>query len=319
MDRPAIDPEISIFVERIAGGWAEHPPFESLSVEEARRVAELIRLPWRADGPTMARTVDILVPTATGPLRARLYDPGVPTPAPALIYLHGGGFIMFSIDTHDRLMREYAAAGGFLVLGVDYPLSPEARYPAALDQIVEFVDWLGSGGGAALGVEPARLAIGGDSAGGNLSVATALRLRDRGTPDRLRGLLLNYGAFGIDCSDESEARFGGPGAVLQRAEMDHYYAMYLGEDGRSKTDPYAAPIIADLDALPPVFFTIPECDLLAEQSYEMAARMANAGVDVTSATYPGATHSFLEAMSIAEIARRAIRDGAAWLKRVLQD
>ena len=319
MDRPAIDPEVSIFVERIAAGWAEHPPFETLSIEEARRVAELIRLPWRADGPKMARTVDFVVPTTTGPLRARLYDPGVPTPAPALIYLHGGGFIMFSIDTHDRLMREYAAAGSFLVLGVDYPLSPEARFPAALDQIVELVDWLGSSDGAQLGVDSSRLAIGGDSAGGNLSVAAALRLRDCGTPDRLRGLLLNYGAFGLNCSDEAEARFGGPGAVLQRAEMDHYYAMYLGEGGRSKPGPYAAPIGADLDALPPVFLAIPECDLLAEQSHEMAARLANAGVEVTSVTYSGATHSFLEAMSVAEIARRAIADGGAWLKRILQD
>jgi acetyl esterase len=100
--------------------------------------------------------------------------------------------------------------------------------------------------------------------------------------------------------------------------MDHYYAMYLG-DGRSAPGPYAVPIHADLDALPPVFLAIPECDLLAEQSYEMAARLANAGVAVTSVTYPGATHSFLEAMSVAEIARRAIADGAAWVKRILQD
>jgi acetyl esterase len=317
MERPEIDPEIAIFVDQVSAAWAQHPPFTSLPIEEARRVAEQVRAPWRAEGPQMARTSDHGIPTSTGPLHARLYNPGLSLPAPALIYLHGGGFILFSIDTHDRLMREYAAAGRFLVLGVDYPLSPEARYPAALDQIVELVEWLHSGGGATLGIDPHRLAIGGDSAGGNLSVATALRLRDRGKANALRGLLLNYGAFGTDCSDEAEARFGGPGAVLQRAEMNHYYEAYLGEEGIAEPEPYAAPLLAELSGLPPAFLAIPQCDLLAEQSFEMAARMKEAGVDVTSVVYPGATHSFLEAMSVARVARRAIADGANWVKAVL--
>jgi acetyl esterase len=317
MNRARLDPEISIFVERMSRAWAKHPPFMTLPIEEARRIAEEVRAPWRADGPAMARTTEHLVPTSRGPLRVRLYDPGLQGSAPALIYLHGGGFILFSIDTHDRLMREYAAAGDFLVLGVDYPLSPEARYPAALNQIVELVDWLYAGGAETLGIDRHSLAIGGDSAGGNLSVATALRLRDAGTPNRLKGLLLNYGAFAAECSDEAEARFGGPHAVLQRAEMNHYYESYLGTDSVGRPDPYAAPLRADLKGLPPAFLAIPECDLLAEQSYEMADRMREAGVDVTAVTYRGATHSFLEAMSVAQVARRAIEDGAKWVTSIL--
>lgn len=317
MKRPELDPEISTFVEQMARAWAEHPPFMTLPIEEARRVAEEVRAPWRANGPQMARIFEHLVPTSGGSLRVRLYDPGLSDPAPTLIYLHGGGFILFSIDTHDRLMREYALAGNFLVLGVDYPLSPEVRYPTALNQIVELVDWLYAEGGETLGIDPDRLAIGGDSAGGNLSVAAALRLRDRGTPDRLKGLLLNYGAFTTECSDEAEAKFGGSDAVLQRAEMDHYYKSYLGAEGLAQPDPYAAPLLADLTGLPPAFLAIPECDLLAEQSYAMADRMELAGVDVTSVIYRGATHSFLEAMSVAQVARRAIEDGASWVKSVL--
>ena len=316
---PRLDPEISVFVERLSAAWAEHPPFSTLPIAEARRVAEQVRAPWRQSGPVMARTSEHVVPTSTGGLRVRLYDPGVAAPAPLLIYLHGGGFILFSIDTHDRLMREYAAAGEFAVLGVDYPLSPEARYPVALDQIVELVGWLERHGEQQLGIDPRRLAIGGDSAGANLSVATALRLRDRGSGGRLKGLLLNYGAFGIGCSDEAEARFGGEGAVLQRAEMDHYFTSYLGADLLAEPEPYATPLLADLKGLPPAFLAIPECDLLAEQSYEMTRRLEQAGVDVTSVVYPGATHSFLEAMSVAEIARRAIRDGAEWTAKLLKD
>ncbi|HEV8408652.1 MAG TPA: alpha/beta hydrolase fold domain-containing protein [Sphingomicrobium sp.] len=317
MNRPEIDPEISIFVEELAKGWAKHPPFMSLPIEEARRIAEQVRAPWRANGPQMARISEHLVPTSGGGLRIRAYDPGLEAPAPALIYLHGGGFILFSIDTHDRLMREYAVAGNFLVLGVDYPLSPEAPYPTALNQIVELIDWLSDGGGQSLGVNSERLAIGGDSAGGNLSVAAALRLRDRGTPDRLKGLLLNYGAFGLECSDEAQARFGGPDAVLDRAEMNHYYESYLGAEGLERPEPYAAPLTANLVGLPPAFLAIPECDLLSEQSYAMAERMREAGVDVKFVVYRGATHSFLEAMSVAKVARRAIEDGAKWVSDVL--
>lgn len=317
MDRPELDPEIAVFVDRVSRAWAQHPPFMSLPIAEARRVAEQVRAPWRADGPKMAQTSEHDIPTSGGKLRIRTYDPGVQALAPALIYLHGGGFILFSIDTHDRLMREYAAAGQFCVIGVDYPLSPEARYPAALDQIVDLVDWLHDGGAEMLGINGQRLAIGGDSAGGNLSVATALRLRDRGTPDRLKGLLLNYGAFGPECSDEAEARFGGPGAVLERAEIDHYYQSYLGADGVARLECYAAPLLADLQGLPPAFLAIPECDLLSEQSYAMEARMRDAGVDVSSVVYAGATHSFLEAMSVAEVARRAISDGARWVAEIL--
>jgi len=317
MTRPELDPEISIFVDELAKAWAKHPPFMTLPIEEARRVAEQVRAPWRESGPEMARITEHRVPTSGGPLRVRLYDPGLASPAPALIYLHGGGFILFSIDTHDRLMREYAEAGNFLVLGVDYPLSPEAPYPAALNQIVELIDWLHGSGGEMLGIDRERLGIGGDSAGGNLSLAAALRLRDRGTPEALKCLLLNYGAFGLECSDEAEARFGGPNAVLDRAEMNHYYLSYLGPDGLERPEPYAAPLTANLAGLPPAFLAIPECDLLSEQSYAMAERMREAGVEVTSVVYAGATHSFLEAMSVARVARRAIGDGAKWVSEIL--
>ncbi|HXV00474.1 MAG TPA: alpha/beta hydrolase fold domain-containing protein [Caulobacteraceae bacterium] len=313
MNSHPLDPEIAAFVEEMKRDWARHPPFMSLPLAQARSVAETVRARWRAGGPAMRRTVDLAAPTASGPLPIRLYDPGGPAPGPALIYLHGGGFTLFSIQTHDRLMREYAAAGNFRVIGVEYPLSPEAPYPAALDQLVSLVLWLDDGEAATIGVDASRLALGGDSAGANLALAASLRLRDEGARFRPTALLLNYGAYDFACSDEAEALYGGPGAVLDRAEMDYYFANYLGGRG-ADDDPYARPVLADLADLPPAFLVIPECDILAEQSLAMAARMRAAGVAVAAKVYPGATHSFLEAMSVAQVARDAIQDSAEWLR-----
>jgi acetyl esterase len=313
MSAPALDPEIAAFVAEMRRGWASHPSFMSLPVAEARSLAEKVRAKWRLGGPSMRQTLDLTVPTPTGALPIRLYDPGAPAPGPALIYLHGGGFTLFSIDTHDRLMREYAAAGRFRVIGVEYPLSPEAPYPKALDQLVALGEWLDNGAAAHLGVDRTRIALGGDSAGGNLAMAMALRLRDEGARLRPVALLLNYGAYDTRCSDEAEARLGGDSAVLNRAEMEYYHANYLGDDP-DRDDPYARPILADLEGLPPAFLVIPECDVLSEQSQAMAARMTAAGLSVKSKVYPGATHSFLEAMSVAKVAREAIADGANWLR-----
>jgi acetyl esterase len=314
MDRPVLDPEIAAFIVQMQQAWASHPPFDTLSPPEARAVAELVRAPWRQGGPEMARTTEHRVETRSGPLRIRVYDPGLVQPAPALVYMHGGGFVLFSIDTHDRLMREYAAAAEVIVIGVDYPLSPEHRYPAALNQIVDLLAWLNEAGAETLGADLNRIALSGDSAGANLALAAALVLRDAGHGDRIKALLLNYGAFGERPSDAAEAQFGGPGAVLNREEMDFYFGAYVGAEGHAIDDPYARPIIADLANLPPTLLIIPECDVLTEQSHTMEARMREAGVSVSSIVYRGATHSFLEAMSVAALARRAIADGAAFVR-----
>lgn len=312
-----IDPEIRLFLDEMSARWAAHPPLASLDYPGQRAVCEAVRSRWAEGGPAMARTVERVFDPGAGSLRIRVYLPeGAREPAPALVYLHGGGFTLFSIDTHDRLMREYAAAGGFAVVGVDYPLSPEHKYPVALDRIEALMLWLREHGDE-LGIDGSRLAMGGDSAGANLSFATALRLRNRGEGGLVRAILSNYGYFSNVISDEAEARFGGPTSNLDRAEALAYYANYLTDMARECADALVCPLLADMTGMPPAFLVIPQCDLLTEQSLAMVARLRAAGVATVDMIYPGATHSFLEAMSVAAIAREAIVDGARFVAQAL--
>lgn len=313
-----IDPEIRFFLDEMSARWAAHPPLASLDYPGQRAVCEAVRARWAEGGPAMTRTVERVFDPGAGVLRIRVYLPdGAREPAPALVYLHGGGFTLFSIDTHDRLMREYAAAGGFAVVGVDYPLSPEHKYPVALDRIEALMLWLRDHGDE-LGVDGGRLAMGGDSAGANLSFATALRLRDRGEGRLVRAILSNYGYFSNIISDEAEATFGGPTSNLDRDEALAYYANYLTDMARECDDPLVCPLLADMTGMPPVFMVIPQCDLLTEQSQAMAVRLRAAGVATSDKLYPGATHSFLEAMSVAVVAREAIADGARFVAQALE-
>ena len=209
-----LDPEIRAFVKAMGAAWAGHPGLDTATPAEARRIAEIVRAPWARGGPAMAEVSEHHVPAGTGPVRVRCYDPGGEGPKPGLVYLHGGGWTIFSLDTHDRLMRELAARAGVTVVGVDYAMSPEAKYPVALDQVCAVLRHLAAHG-AELGIDPSRLAVGGDSAGGNLSVAACLKLRDSGSGALVSAMALLYGVFDRRSSPEAVERFGGV-AGLQR-------------------------------------------------------------------------------------------------------
>jgi acetyl esterase len=219
---------------------------------------------------------------------------------------------MFSLDTHDRVMREYAARAGMIVVGVDYALSPEAKYPVALEQVAAVARFL-AGHGDEWGVDPQRIAIGGDSAGANLAIATSLRLRDEDAGQLIRAMVLNYGVFDRLSSDDARERLGGPGNMLTSDEMEGFWRNYLRDD-READDPLVSPLRAELHGLPRTLLVVPQFDLLTEQSVRLAGLMIAAGVPVTLNMYDGAVHSFLEAVSIAPIADRAFADTAAWLR-----
>jgi acetyl esterase len=309
-----LDPDVRQFIRTVGAGFASFPGFEQAPPSQQRKWAEEVRAPWTQGGPAMRKTWNLDVPTRHGNVRVRIHKPAAGV-QPVLVYLHGGGWTVFSIDTHDRVMREYAARSGCAVLGVDYALSPERKFPTPLEQVGDVIDWVGQRG-VEFEIDARKLAIGGDSAGGNLSIAACLRLRDAGKPRVISGMLLNYGAFSTETSADACARYGGPEYMLTCREMAQYWRNYQRTEADA-SDPLMCPLLARLEGLPPAFLTIPECDILAEQSLEMAQRLRQAGVQTTSVVYPGASHSFLEAISISSLSARALAEGSAWLARTL--
>ena len=300
-----IDPDIRRFVREVNADYARLIKGDE-TIPERRTIAEQVRAPWRSGGPIMARTQEIAV--GKRGVRLRIHRPTEAERLPVLVYIHGGGWTSFSLDTHDRLMREYAARSGGAVIGVDYSLSPEVRFPVALEEIAEVVQWLCQEG-PEHGLDPARVVIGGDSAGANLALAALMRARDEGLVPAV-GLLLNYGAFD-ETPRDSHGRFDGPEYMLTAEEMDWFWRNYRGDE--RSPDPLATPLHGDFAGLPPAFMCIAGCDILLDENLVVAERLAEAGSAVDARVYEGATHSFLEAMSISPLANRAIDDAAAWL------
>ena len=309
--RAELDPDIAVFVRdstaasrKLAGGLP-------VSAERRREIAELVRKQWTDGGPAMLSSEEVAV--GKNALRARVHVPRSGG-KDVLIYLHGGGWAMFSIDTHDRLMREYAHRAGVTVVGLDYSLSPEHRFPRALDDVDELHDWLDDERQRTGRFDGKRF-IGGDSAGANLALTSSLRRRDLSLP-LPDGLLLNYAAVDTATRD-SHGRFDGEPYMLGVAEMADFWRAYLGAEDTG--DPYARPLLADLTGLPPVHLCIAECDILLDENRELRDRLKEAGCEVSSKIYRGATHSFLEAVQISSLADRAIEDAAAWLRKRLAD
>lgn len=310
-----LDPEIKRFIDDVIARGRELTAGRELSWPQRREICELTRAPWTRGGPVIAETRNVTAETSAGPVRLRIYDPAPGHGKPTLVFMHGGGWSLFSLDTHDRVMRELAHRGGMAVVGVDYALSPEARYPIALNQVVAVIHWLHEQS-RTLGLDGERIAIGGDSAGGNLSMGAVLRLRDAGHGDLVKAVLNIYGGSTPDCSPAARQRYGTEQDMLTATEVDTFWDNYIGHL-HDRRDPYAAPALATLQGLPPVFLVIAECDILAEQNLLLAGRLLEAGVQVQAKVYPGAPHSFIEAVAVSRLAREAIDDGVAFLRTAL--
>jgi acetyl esterase len=311
---PRLDPQMAAFNAMMERRAAAQPPITlTFPFDGPRALTEALNLPLAEGGPVMAESGDRWLPARGRRIQCRLHRPaGATGPLPVLVYLHGGGWVWNSIDTHDRLMREYAAAAGCAVLGPDYALSPEAVFPQALEECAGVLRWVAARG-AEWGLDPSRIILGGDSAGGNLAAGVALMLRDRGeTPPGLRGLLLNYGVFDSRLDTPSHEEFA-TGHGLTRERMAFYWSVYAPREA-DRAHPYAAPLRADLRGLPPCLLHVAELDVLASENRAMAERLRAAGVPVELALFPGTVHGFLRALGHVAKADEAVRQAAAWMR-----
>ena len=276
-----------------------HPPIVDVSPPEARDIRRAHVQPSATDVHEV-RDVD------AGGVPARLYRPSGEEGLGLLVYFHGGGWVVGDLDTHDATARALAAESGHAVLTVHYRLAPEHPFPAAYDDALAVMRWAAEHA-PELGCDPAKLAIGGDSAGGNLSAAVAPL-----APVPLRFQLLVYPVTDLRCNTSSYDEHS-EGPYLTRASMEWYIGHYLcGAEG-SADDPRVSPILADdtfLARSPPTYVITVETDVLRDEGEAYAARLEAAGVPTTLRRYEGMFHGFFALPEQIDVGREAVADAA---------
>ena len=272
------------------------------------------RAHWNEGGPSMERSVDGSVQGPLGEVPIRVHYPIAEAPGdlpPALVFIHGGGYIVGDLDTHDRIMRTLAARTGAVVIGVDYRLSPESVFPGALDECVAVVDYVRAHG-RDLGIEDSRIGIAGDSAGAQLSLGTALVLRDRDEDTSwLCALLLFYGQFGLTDS-ASRRLFGGEWDGMSQEDLAYYNETYLG-DPALVNDPRFDCLRADLSQrIPPCYIAAADLDPLLDDSIVLADILAHHGIPVRLDVFEGVLHAFLHFSSALDEAVDALEHSSTF-------
>jgi acetyl esterase len=311
--QPVVDPQMQAILARIAEvtrGWPDYP---ALPPEAARAQFRRLHARWNTPRPPMRRTLELEVPLAWGSLAARYYEP-VDECLGLVLYLHGGGWMLGDLDTHDRAARMLALASNACVLSLAYRLAPEHPFPAPLEDVLGAVDWLSG----ELGVHgtPKRLALAGDSAGANLALAALLELRARGGPTPV-GAALFYGVYDQDWESASQRAFGDGRFGLTTERMRWYAGQYLGGRTDLARDPRVSPVRGELRGLPPLFVAAAGLDPLLDDSLALARRLEEAGTPCELRIYEGVAHGFMQMSSDLDAARRAFDDAGAALGRML--
>jgi acetyl esterase len=309
VDGQTLHPELQVLLharERMGGR-----SLAELTPERARR---LTRAEARAAAgrPTQVGAVrDLEIPGPAGPLPARHYAP-VETggPHPLLVYLHGGGFVLGDLDVHDEPCRVLCRHSGVHVLSVDYRLAPECPFPAAIDDAMAAFEWANANA-AELGADPARVAVGGDSAGGNLAAHVARDARQRPVLQ-----LLIYPAADMDTERPSQSLFA-EGFYLTAADRDWYHGHYMG--GAGDEDPRRRPLTeGDLAGLPPAFVVTAAFDPLRDEGEAYADALHAAGTPVLLRRFDGLVHAFINMVGVSPACRDALVEVAGTLRGLLR-
>lgn len=313
--RPApLDPQMKAFLDATSDSATKGVDVFTAPVAELRAAVERGRIGYAEGGAEMARVEEFWIPGPGRMIVARLNVPTTAALHPVIVQIHGGGWTWNSIYTGDRTARELAARSGCAVLSPDYSLSPEYKFPQALHECLAALRWVAASG-REKGLDPDRMIVAGDSAGGNLALASALALRDAGE-DFLRGALLNYGVFDSDFTRASYDLYGQGDLYLSCRMMQFFWKNYVSSPDQM-THPLAAPYRADLAGLPPLRFQVAEIDGLADENVATAEKARAAGVEVSMHIYRGLTHGFLRAASSVDAASQAIDDAASWIRKLV--
>jgi acetyl esterase len=288
------------------------PPFSQMTVPQAREVIKgFVDLQGE---PEQIATEDRTIPGPAGEIPVRVYTPAGEGAKPVIVYFHGGGWVVGELDTVDKPLRSLANRTGAVVVSVDYRLAPEHVYPAAFDDCYAATEWVAEHAGE-LGGNPAQVAVGGDSAGGNLSAAVTLAARDRNGPPLVAQLLI-YPVTNFDFTTASYTE-NGEGYLLTRGSMEWFWAHYLGAQDLGK-DPYACPARADdLVGLPPAYVATAEFDPLRDEGEAYASNLRSAGVAVTAKRYDGMLHGFAWTLAATPSGAVMLEDLAAALRSAI--
>ena len=297
-----LDPQAQSLLDQIAAGGAR--PLATVDLAESRA---LLDAGWAlAREPSdPVESEDRHVPGPGGGIAVRIYRPGSggASPLPVVAYLHGGGFVLGSLDSHDRLCRQIAAGVPAAVVSIDYRLAPEHPFPAAVDDAVAATRWIADVA-PSLGADPNRLVVAGDSAGGNLAAVVARRSAMAGSPAIAMQVLL-YPATDMTGSHES-LQENGDGYFLTSEDMLWFRQCYL-PDGTDLRDPDVSPLAADdLTGMPPAFVVTAEFDPLRDEGEAYARRLQQAGVPVTLERYDGMIHGFMSMDGVLDAGARAV-------------
>jgi len=308
----ALDPLLKGFLDQM--GAVPGPKMWELSAAEARATfVGLMQLVGPKDVP-IGKTENLNVPGPGGPIPVRIYSPVAAgsEPLPVLIYYHGGGFVIGDLDTHDGLCRMFANEAGCRVVAVNYRKAPEHKFPAAADDAYAVLAYV-EANATRLGIDANSIAVGGDSAGGNLAAVTAQTAKEKGGPKLdLQLLLFPVTQIGGETSSLNEFAVG---YFLERKGLEWFYANYV-PTGVDKNDPKLSPLRAkDLSGLPAAYIMLGGYDPLHDEGQQYADKLRAAGVPVTVADYPDMVHCFFYLQTVLPQALEAVKKASAALKK----
>lgn len=306
----SLDPQAKALLDKIEQSGT--PAYDTLPVQEARLLYDKASELAQGEPPTPETMLALKIPGPASQIDVLLYKPDESYGLPVLIYFHGGGYTIGSLKSHDCVCRTLCMEAQCIVISVDYRLAPEHKYPAAVDDCFTATQWIANNA-ISLGGDPQRIAVGGDSAGGNLAAVVCIKAREAGGPQLVHQLLI-YPGTDMSCSFPSHKKFA-QGYRLTSELIDWFYQQYFEPD--SDTDSWlASPLNADdLSGLPPAFVLSAGFDPLQDEDKAYADKLDQAGVPVKYSHYEGMLHGFIAMPGLFDKAKEALSECAVELRK----